>query len=52
MSRMSRWIFELEEEAYVLTLDEFIKRYGNNQAEIWHRINGDKSEFDEPDYEE
>lgn len=52
MSKMGKWILELEEEAYVLPLDEFVKRYGNSNAEIWHRINSDQSEYTEPDYED
>ena len=47
MSRIGNWILELEEEAYILTRDEFVLKYGSGQAHIWDRING----LEEPEWD-
>ncbi len=45
MSKTGQWVFEMQEDAYDMTLAEFIKKHGESQSTVWHEvqdeINGD-----------
>ena len=47
MSKMGQWVFEMQEDAYDMTLEEFIEKHGSNQAEVWYEINEDFLEIDD-----
>jgi hypothetical protein len=38
MSKMGQWVFEMQEDAYDMTLPEFINKYGASQASVWHEV--------------
>lgn len=44
MSKMGQAIFEMQEDAVELTRDEFVKKYGKQNADVWDNI--DKPESD------
>lgn len=48
MSKTGSWILGMQEDAYDMSREEFIKVHGMNQVDIWDKIH--KEEF-EPDYE-
>ena len=37
MSKTGQWVFEMQEDAYDMTLAEFIKKHGESQTSIWHQ---------------
>jgi hypothetical protein len=37
MSKIGNWVLEMQEDAYDMTLAEFIKRHGESQTSIWHQ---------------
>lgn len=39
MSKMGNWVFEMQEDAYDMTLDEFIEKHGSSQAPVWYECN-------------
>jgi hypothetical protein len=49
MSKVGQWVFEMQEDAYHLTLSQFIDKHGFSQAEVWYTINF--GEDIEPDFE-
>lgn len=46
MSKMGNWVFEMQEDAYEMTLNEFIEKHGQAQASVWYSVNSEESEFD------
>jgi hypothetical protein len=50
MSKMGQWVFEMQEDAYDMTLSEFIRKYGAANASVWHEV--DQSIENERDYME
>ena len=38
MSKMGQWVFEMQEDAYDMTLAEFIRKHGASQASVWHEV--------------
>jgi hypothetical protein len=36
MSKTGNWVLGMQEDAYDITLAEFIKKYGEGQSPIWH----------------
>lgn len=45
MSKMGQWVFEMQEDAYEMTQEEFIKKHGKQNRDIWEQMNG--PEYDE-----
>ena len=52
MSKMGNWVFEMQEDAYHMTLSEFCARYGYSQAEVWYEIHIGDTRDAEPVFEE
>lgn len=50
MSKVNQWLFGMQEDAYDMTLAEFIAEHGASHANVWHEVN-DAIE-NEPDYME
>lgn len=51
MSKMGNWVIEMQQDAYHMTLAQFIDCYGFAHAEIWHDAHfGDDRDY-EPDLE-
>ena len=48
MSKTGSWILGMQEDAYDMSREEFVKVHGIGQVDIWDKIH--KEEF-EPDYE-
>ena len=38
MSKVGQWVFEMQEDAYDMSLDEFIHKHGQSQASVWHEV--------------
>ena len=38
MSKTGQWIFEMQEDAYDMTLAEFVAKHGATAACIWHEV--------------
>ena len=52
MSKVGQWVFEMQEDAYELTLSQFIAKHGYSQAEVWHEVRfGDERDI-EPYFED
>ena len=49
MSKVGQWVFEMQEEAPHMTLNEFIEQYGKGQADIWFEANNVRFEDVEPE---
>ena len=44
MSKVGQWVFEMQEDASQMTLEEFIEKHGESQADVWHQV------WEEADY--
>ena len=52
MSKTGSWVLGMQEDAVSINRDEFIKRYGPAQVDIWDRVNADEYDYEpEPDFE-
>jgi hypothetical protein len=38
MSKMGQLAFEMQEDAYELTLQGFVRKYGTGYANVWHEV--------------
>lgn len=38
MSKTGNWVLEMQEDAYGMTLTEFVKKHGKSQAAVWHEV--------------
>ena len=38
MSKVGQWVFEMQEDAYDMTLAEFIRKHGASQESVWHEV--------------
>lgn len=38
MSKVGQWVFEMQEDASQMTLEEFIDKHGESQADVWHEV--------------
>jgi hypothetical protein len=47
MSKIGNWFLDMQEAAAELTKEQFIKKYGEANAEVWDDVHHPK---DEPDY--
>ena len=43
MSKVNQWLFGMQEDAYDMTLAEFITEHGASHANVWHEV---QEEFD------
>lgn len=51
MSKVGQWILGMEEDAAVMTAEEFVKLHGDSCLDVWNRVNGPDDSFwelDEP----
>jgi len=51
MSKVGQWVFEMQEDAYEMTLGQFIEKHGFAQAEVWHDVRFGDDRDQEPDLE-
>ena len=38
MSKVGQWVFEMQEDAYDMTLNEFVDKHGSSQADVWYEV--------------
>jgi len=38
MSKTGQWVFEMQEDAYDMTLEEFVEKHGETASSIWHEV--------------
>ena len=38
MSKMGQWVFEMQEDAYDMSLQEFVAKHGASNATVWHEV--------------
>ncbi|MDC0002555.1 hypothetical protein OAE10_00930 [bacterium] len=38
MSKTGQWVFEMQEDAYDMTLAEFVEKHGVTQQNVWHEV--------------
>lgn len=50
MSKMGQWVFEMQEDATMMTYSDFIDKHGLQSREIWEQMNGPDHD-NEPDLE-
>lgn len=50
MSKVGQWVFEMQEDAYHMSRDQFIFTHGASQVGIWDQLHAHE-EFDEPEPE-
>ena len=50
MSKVNQWLFGMQEDAYDMTLAEFITEHGASHANVWHEVQ-DEMNDDSPDPE-
>jgi len=36
MSKTGQWVFEMQEDAYDMTLEEFVAKHGETSSSIWY----------------
>ena len=41
MSKMGQAIFEMQEDAYEMSREEFVEKYGKQNADVWDNICND-----------
>lgn len=39
MSKIGNWIIKMEEDASELSKEEFIKKHGDSNVDIWNKVN-------------
>ncbi len=38
MSKTGQWVFEMQEDASQMTLEEFIEKHGQTAKDVWHEV--------------
>ena len=38
MSKTGQWVFEMQEDATQMTLEEFAEKHGKAQEAVWHEV--------------
>lgn len=52
MSKVGQWVFEMQEDAYYMSREQFIKTHGASQVGIWDRVHQEEFDYEpEPDFE-
>jgi hypothetical protein len=46
MGRVSDWVLEMEQDAAEMNKEEFIKKHGKSQQDIWDKVNSPENEYD------
>jgi hypothetical protein len=52
MSKTGQWVFEMQEDAQMMTFSQFIEKHGTYAAEIWHEVHFGDDRDCEPVFEE
>ena len=48
MGKVKRWLMEMEEDALIMPLDEWINKHGETQKHVYVSINGENTgEYEE-----
>jgi len=43
MSKTGQWVFEMQEDAYDMTLEEFVEKHGEMALSIWYECQEEHS---------
>jgi hypothetical protein len=38
MSKTGQWVFEMQEDATQMTLEEFVEKHGETAASVWYEV--------------
>lgn len=49
MSKVGQWVFEMQEDAMMMTLSQFVDKHGFAQAEVWHDVRFGTDRFEDVD---
>ena len=44
MSKIGQWNLQMEEDASDMSKDEFVKKYGDSNVDIWNKVNSSLEE--------
>ena len=44
MSKIGQWNLQMEEDASELSKDEFVKKYGDSNVDVWNKVNSSLEE--------
>ncbi len=47
MSKVGQWVMEMQEDAYDMTEEEFVKAHGASNRSVWHDVHSEQMEPDE-----
>tara|TARA_B100001057_G_C22425081_1_gene785126 strand:+ start:365 stop:574 length:210 start_codon:yes stop_codon:yes gene_type:complete len=47
MSKTGAWVLQMQEEAAELTKDEFIKKHGEHNLNLWEEVHEELGDIDE-----
>jgi len=47
MSKTGAWVLQMQEEAAELTKDEFIKKHGEHNLDLWEEVHEELGDIDE-----
>ena len=46
MSKVGQWVMEMQEDAYDMTEEEFVKAHGESNRSVWHDVHSEQMEPD------
>tara|TARA_X000001382_G_scaffold66517_2_gene46212 strand:+ start:1788 stop:1961 length:174 start_codon:yes stop_codon:yes gene_type:complete len=44
MSKIGQWNLQMEEDASDMSKDEFVKKYGDSNVDVWNKVNSSLEE--------
>lgn len=44
MSKIGQWNLQMEEDATDMSKDEFVKKYGDSNVDVWNKVNSSLEE--------
>ena len=47
MSKTGAWVLQMQEEAAEMTRDEFIKKHGEHNLDLWEEVHEELGDIDE-----
>ena len=47
MSKTGAWVLQMQEEAAEMTKDEFIKKHGEHNLDLWQEVHEELGDIDE-----
>ena len=47
MSKTGAWVLQMQEEAAEMTKDEFIKKHGEHNLDLWEEVHEELGDIDE-----